>query len=91
MTSKCVRTAPIIVQANNTAATTDVLGNNRRIAQMTSRPPVKYRNHWPDPDFCKQFNPENFTGVKFDCPEIQKHQSRETLQNPNFEVQNVTQ
>jgi len=43
-----------------------------------------------DADFSKQFNPEDFAAVKLHCSEIQEHQSRKTLENPEREVQNAT-
>jgi hypothetical protein len=51
MTKRCAAVAPIIVHANNTAPSVAVRGINNKTAQIISRPPVKYRNHWPNPIF----------------------------------------
>src|SRR5207253_5365332 len=48
-TSRCVAIAPTIVITSSTPPSTSVVGVNKRIAPVTSRPPVKYRNHWPRP------------------------------------------
>ncbi len=45
MTNRLVTIAPTIVAASNAAPIAETLGINSKIAEVTSRPPVKYRNH----------------------------------------------
>jgi hypothetical protein len=39
--NRCVKIAPAIVEAKNTAAIAEVLGINSKTEQITSRPPMK--------------------------------------------------